>query len=75
MEQIEEDLRALPRDQRAELIETLVSSLEEPDTAQQAKIEKAWVAVAKQRVTDLKAGRSTGKTIENFMQELRSRRP
>jgi putative addiction module component (TIGR02574 family) len=74
LEQIEEELRALPREQRAELIESLVSSLEEPESEVQREIEKAWVAVARNRMSDLKAGRTTGKPLADFMSEVRSRR-
>ncbi len=59
-----------PRD-RAELAHFLLSSLEPEDEG----IEAAWDAEATRRVEEIRSGRATGRSVDDFIAELHVRYP
>jgi hypothetical protein len=63
LDQLKETLSSLPSPQRAELAHYLVSSLE-------AEEEAEWLALAEQRMADVRAGKVVGIPAEEVLKSL-----
>ena len=64
-EQIEDEARRLPRDERARLAEALISSLDE-----EAEVERAWDVEIRRRVDELRSGAVEGISADEVFAEL-----
>ena len=67
---IQKDIRALPSDERAELLRALVAELDAPEDA---NAEKAWLAEAQRRYRELVDGSVTGVPGRLVFERLRTR--
>ena len=64
-EQLEAEARRLPREERARLAETLISSLDE-----EAEIERAWSEEIRRRLGELESGSVSTVPAEEVFEEL-----
>nr|MDO8118722.1 addiction module protein [Candidatus Sigynarchaeota archaeon] len=70
MKDIEKQALELPVEERAQLIERLIRSLDEEEDP---NAEKAWIAEARRRHEELQRGEVSGKPAEQVLKEARSR--
>jgi putative addiction module component (TIGR02574 family) len=71
VEQLKTTLRNLPSDDRAELADYLLQTL----SGETADIKSEWLAVAQQRIADIRAGKITGIPAEEVLQDLLESKP
>ena len=71
LEELKSTVSGLPMPERAELAHFLLRTLEAPDEGAAAE----WLALAKQRMADVRAGRVVGIPAEQVMESLRRPRP
>ncbi len=62
---------SLPVEERALVITSLLSSLNQPD----AEIDKQWITVARHRLEELRTGQVVGISGEAVLEKLRKRFP
>ncbi len=65
------EAESLPAEERALVITSLLSSLNQPD----AEIDKQWITVARRRHEELRSGQVTGVSSEAVLAKLRKRFP
>ncbi|MBA4020400.1 MAG: addiction module component [Pirellula sp.] len=65
-------LSRLPTNERAELAQLLLQSL---DDSQDADAEAAWQEEIARRVSEIESGRAVGRPADEVMAELRRRQP
>jgi len=70
LEQLKAQLRILPAQERAELAQYLIHSLDE-DEGEDA--DAAWQAELERRVADIKSGKAIGKPGDQVFAELREK--
>lgn len=77
VEKILQEALALPREDRARVMEALQESLEPEDTEAltEAEWEKAWAAEAARRLKNLDEGRTRAIPAEEVFAKLRARFP
>jgi putative addiction module component (TIGR02574 family) len=71
LDELKSTVSGLPASERAELAHYLLHTLEPPDDGAAAE----WLALAEQRMDDLRAGRVAGIPAEQVMESLRRPRP
>jgi putative addiction module component (TIGR02574 family) len=72
VEKVFQEALALPREDRARLLEALQESLEPRD---EAEWEAAWTPEIDRRLRDLDEGRATAISYEEFKRRVRARLP
>ncbi len=65
------EAESLPVEERALVITSLLSSLNQPD----AEIDKQWITVARRRLEELRSGQVAGISGEAVLAKLRQRFP
>ncbi len=70
LEEFEKQARQLSRQEKALLIENLISSLDELD---EAECERLWVAEARRRYREYKAGNISSSPAEDAFRNTRAR--
>ncbi len=65
------EAESLPVEERALVITSLLSSLNQPD----AEIDKQWITVARRRLEELRSGQVAGISGEAVLAKLRKRFP
>lgn len=68
--QLLEQIKQLPREERAELILAAMESLEQPS---QEESDKLWAAEIDRRIADYKSGKTKGIPYEEVMRDVESR--
>ena len=71
LEELKSTVSGLPVPERAELAQYLLHTLESPDEGAAAE----WLAVAEQRMSDVRSGRVVGIPAEQVLESLRRPRP
>ena len=71
LEELKTTVSGLPVPERAELAQYLLHTLESPDEGAAAE----WLAVAEQRMSDVRSGRVVGIPAEQVLESLRRPRP
>jgi putative addiction module component (TIGR02574 family) len=71
LEELKSTVSGLPASDRAELAHYLLRTLEAPDEGAAAE----WLALAEQRMDDVRGGRVVGIPAEQVMESLRRPRP
>jgi putative addiction module component (TIGR02574 family) len=61
----------LPLDERAELADALLESLEHPSTLEIEEIEQRWASVITRRIEELRSGKVKGIPSDVALQKLR----
>ncbi len=70
---IDSELLSLPMEERARLIEVLISSLDEScETQDNEKIEAAWLAEADRRYQEYRQGKMGAKSASDALAEARA---
>ena len=72
VEQLKEQLGALPATDRAELAHFLLQTL---DGEEEQDVDQAWIAVAKQRLAEIERGQARVVSAEDFLTKLRAKYP
>ena len=67
LDELKSTVSGLPVPERAELAHYLLCSLETPDSGAAAE----WLAIAEQRVSDVRSGRVVGISAEQVLASLR----
>jgi putative addiction module component (TIGR02574 family) len=67
LQELKNNAAALPASERAELVQFLLRTLDEPDESQ-ARAE--WLAVAEQRMAEVRAGQVAGVPAEEVLKTL-----
>jgi putative addiction module component (TIGR02574 family) len=62
----------LPLDERAELADDLLESLEHPSTLEIAEIEQRWASVMTRRIEELRSGKLKGVPGDVVLQKLKN---
>ncbi|MBF6595392.1 MAG: addiction module protein [Thermaceae bacterium] len=65
--QLLEQIKALPREEKLELLEDLLLSLEQPTPEEHGRL---WAEEAMRRYQDLKSGKEKGLSYEEFMRDV-----
>lgn len=67
LQELKNSAASLPANERAELVQFLLRSLDEPDEGQ---VRDQWLALAEQRMTEVRAGRVVGVPAEEVLRTL-----
>lgn len=71
-EEVREFAQELPEDQRLMLVNSLLETLDEQDSASEAEIAAAWDQEIAHRVAEIKAGTAATCSIDDVAADLRS---
>jgi putative addiction module component (TIGR02574 family) len=67
LQELKNGAAALPASERAELVQFLLRSLDEPDEGQ---VRAEWLTLARQRVAEVRAGQVVGVPAEELLKTL-----